>query len=42
MTVEELMKKLNCSKEDAEDIIATDKEIDRNERTWYDLTPRRG
>lgn len=36
---EKLMRLLKCSKEEAEDIIKTDKMIDRGERTPYDLDP---
>lgn len=35
--VERIMKHLNCSKEDALDIIACDKAIDRGERMEFDL-----
>ena len=38
---EKLMRKLNCSAEEAEDIIRTDKMIDRGERSPYDLDPER-
>ena len=36
---EEIMRLLNCSEAEAEDIIKTDKMIDRGERTPYDLDP---
>ena len=38
---EKLMRKLNCTAEEAEDIIRTDKMIDRGERSPYDLDPER-
>ena len=38
MTIEELMKTLNCSEEEAKDIIATDKAIDRGADP-FPLTP---
>lgn len=38
MTVEELMKTLNCSEEEAKDIIETDKAIDRGANP-FPLTP---
>ena len=38
---EKLMRKLNCSAEEAEDIIRTDKMIDKGERSPYDLDPER-
>ena len=38
---EKLMRKLNCSAEEAEDIIRTDKMIDRGERSPYDLDPEK-
>lgn len=36
---EKIMRLLKCTKEEAEDVIATDKMIDRGERTPYDLDP---
>lgn len=38
---EKLMRILGCTSEEAEDVIATDKAIDRGERTPYDLDPKR-
>ena len=38
---EKLMRILGCTREEAEDVIATDKAIDRGERTPYDLDPER-
>ena len=38
---EKLMRKLGCTAEEAEDIIRTDKMIDRGERTPYDLDPEK-
>ena len=38
---EKLMRKLNCTAEEAEDIIRTDKMIDRGERSPYDLDPEK-
>ena len=36
--IEKLMRILECSKEEAESIIATDKAIDKGEKTDFDLT----
>ena len=36
---QKLMRILGCSSEEADDIIATDKMIDKGERTPYDLDP---
>lgn len=38
--VEKLMRVLKCSKEEAEQIIADDKAIDRGERMSFDLDPQ--
>jgi hypothetical protein len=38
--VEKLMRLLKCSKEEAEQIIADDKAIDRGERMAFDLDPQ--
>ena len=38
--VEKLMRLLQCSKEEAEQIIADDKAIDRGERMAFDLDPK--
>lgn len=38
---EKLMRKLGCTAEEAEDIIRTDKMIDRGERSPYDLDPEK-
>ena len=38
---EKIMRLLKCTKEEAEDVIATDKMIDRGERTPYDLDPEK-
>ena len=38
---EKIMRLLKCTKEEAEDVIATDKMIDRGERTPYDLEPEK-
>lgn len=37
--VEKLMRLLQCSKEEAEQVIADDKAIDRGERMEFDLSP---
>lgn len=37
--VERIMRNLKCSKEEAEQIIADDKAIDRGERMSFDLSP---
>ena len=37
--VERIMRNLKCSKEEAEQIIADDKAIDRGERMAFDLSP---
>lgn len=39
--VEKIMKHLNCSKEEALDIIECDKAIDRGERMEFDLDPEK-
>ena len=39
--VEKIMRLLQCSKEEAEDVIKTDKMIDRGERSPYDLDPQK-
>jgi hypothetical protein len=38
---EKIMRLLKCTKEEAEDVIATDKMIDRGERSPYDLDPEK-
>ena len=37
--LERIMKTLNCSKEEAEQILADDRAIDRGERMEFDLSP---
>lgn len=37
--IERIMRNLNCSREEAEQILADDKAIDRGERMEFDLTP---
>ena len=37
--LERIMKSLNCSKEEAEQILADDRAIDRGERMEFDLSP---
>lgn len=39
--VEKIMRLLQCTKEEAEDVIKTDKMIDRGERSPYDLDPQK-
>ena len=36
---EKIMRLLNCSEEEAEDVIQTDRAIDKGEKTPYDLSP---
>lgn len=38
--VEKLMRLLKCTKEEAEEMIACDKAIDRGERVYFDLDPQ--
>lgn len=38
-TISELMEKLDCTEEEAKDIIETDKAIDRGQRVYFDLSP---
>ena len=40
-TAEQIMAKLHCTKEEALDIIANDKAIDRGERVFFDLPPEK-
>lgn len=38
--VEKLMRLLKCTKEEAEEMVACDKAIDRGERVYFDLDPQ--